>query len=385
MLFRSPETAPAAVTQPVAAAPAPVAAPSAAAAQVEAVLLEIVAEKTGYPADMLDPSMDIEADLGIDSIKRVQIMGALQEQYPQAGDVEPERLAELRTLGDIIGFIAGAAGEVVAAAPFVPAPQAAPSPEPAVSYPPAPGIGRAHAVLQEVPDPDTLVDAYPANPAALVIDDGSPLTGPVTAALRDRGWQVHVLTLPGVTSAAGPAHALRGWEYDELAAAVAAAGKLDLAVQFAAAPAADWAAATRRLGHALLTAKAVQPALVATAGDGRSGYLAVTRLDGACGLSARGAGPGSNTADGATALLGGVNGLVKTLAIEAPALFCRTVDFTPGQTEPNVATRVLAEISDASPALREVAYDGSGRRRTVTLAENAENAENGRASCRERV
>jgi 3-oxoacyl-(acyl-carrier-protein) synthase/malonyl CoA-acyl carrier protein transacylase/acyl carrier protein len=360
----TPETTPAptptaAVTEqtPVVAAPA---ASSAAAAEVESVLLEIVAEKTGYPADMLDPSMDIEADLGIDSIKRVQIMGALQEQYPQAGDVEPERLAELRTLGDIIGFIAGAAGEVVAAAPFVPAPPAAPSPEPTVSYPSAPGIGRAHAVLQDLPDPDTIVGAYVDQPSALVIDDGSTLTRPLTAALRDRGWQVTVLAQPGVTSAVAGAATLTSWAYEELATAVTAAGRIDLAVQFAAAPATDWATATQRLQHALLGAKAIQPALTATAGEGRSAYVAVTQLDGAAGLSG---------VDGASALLGGVNGLVKTLAIEAPALFCRTVDVARDLLEPTAVNRLLAEISDAATGLRDVAYDSVARRRTVTLAD----------------
>ena len=38
------------------------------------VLLEIVADKTGYPTDMLETDMDLEADLGIDSIKRVEIL-----------------------------------------------------------------------------------------------------------------------------------------------------------------------------------------------------------------------------------------------------------------------------------------------------------------------
>src|SRR5205823_5153009 len=92
-------------------------------------------------------------------------------------------------------------------------------------------------------------------------------------------------------------------------------------------------------------------------------------------LNVGAAGAASSTADVAGALLGGVNGLVKTLAIEAPALFCRTVDFAPSQLaelEPSIATRILAEISDASTTLRDVAYDSTGRRRTVTLADAAE-------------
>ena len=40
-------------------------------------LLEVVSDKTGYPVEMLELDMDTEADLGIDSLKRVEIVGAL--------------------------------------------------------------------------------------------------------------------------------------------------------------------------------------------------------------------------------------------------------------------------------------------------------------------
>ncbi len=37
-------------------------------------LLQVVSERTGYPSDMLGLDLNIEADLGIDSIKRVEIL-----------------------------------------------------------------------------------------------------------------------------------------------------------------------------------------------------------------------------------------------------------------------------------------------------------------------
>ena len=64
-------------------------------------MLNIVAEKTGYPNDMLELNMDLEADLGIDSIKRVEILGALQEKLPDL-QVQADELAERRTLGEIL-------------------------------------------------------------------------------------------------------------------------------------------------------------------------------------------------------------------------------------------------------------------------------------------
>ncbi|GIT72517.1 MAG: hypothetical protein Ct9H300mP28_23310 [Pseudomonadota bacterium] len=42
--------------------------------------MDIVSEKTGYPQQMLEQEMDMESDLGIDSIKRVEILGTAQEK-----------------------------------------------------------------------------------------------------------------------------------------------------------------------------------------------------------------------------------------------------------------------------------------------------------------
>jgi len=60
-------------------------------------LVAIVSEMTGYPADVLNLDMDVEADLGIDSIKRVQILVALAKEYPDL-NVEVEQTDEIRTL-----------------------------------------------------------------------------------------------------------------------------------------------------------------------------------------------------------------------------------------------------------------------------------------------
>ncbi len=68
-------------------------------------LMEVVSEKTGYPVETLEPAMDMESDLGIDSIKRVEILGAMQTLYPDLPKLKPEELAELRTLSQIIDHI----------------------------------------------------------------------------------------------------------------------------------------------------------------------------------------------------------------------------------------------------------------------------------------
>ena len=87
-------------------------------------MLEVVADKTGYPADMLSMDMDLEGDLGVDSIKRVEILGAVQEAAPELPELEPSALAELRTLGRIADALGAADAAPVhgAAAPAAAAP-----------------------------------------------------------------------------------------------------------------------------------------------------------------------------------------------------------------------------------------------------------------------
>ena len=72
---------------------------------VAEVLLQVVSEKTGYPVDMLEMEMQLDADLGIDSIKRVEILSAIQDRLPHAPAVKPEHLGTLRTLRQIAGFL----------------------------------------------------------------------------------------------------------------------------------------------------------------------------------------------------------------------------------------------------------------------------------------
>ena len=45
-------------------------------------LIRFVSVRTGYPPEMLDPEMDLEAELGVDSIKRMEILNSLQESLP---------------------------------------------------------------------------------------------------------------------------------------------------------------------------------------------------------------------------------------------------------------------------------------------------------------
>ncbi|MFA5912131.1 MAG: SDR family NAD(P)-dependent oxidoreductase [Burkholderiales bacterium] len=91
-----------AASAPVASAPAPAAPPQ---VDLAALLLSIVAEKTGYQAELLGMHMDLEADLGIDSIKRVEILAAMRDAVPALPDVQAGDMAKIRTLGDVAAYL----------------------------------------------------------------------------------------------------------------------------------------------------------------------------------------------------------------------------------------------------------------------------------------
>ena len=57
---------------------------------------------------MLNLDMQLDADLGIDSIKRVEILSAMQEKFPDAPQVQSDHLGSLKTLREIVTFMASA-------------------------------------------------------------------------------------------------------------------------------------------------------------------------------------------------------------------------------------------------------------------------------------
>jgi acyl transferase domain-containing protein/NAD(P)-dependent dehydrogenase (short-subunit alcohol dehydrogenase family)/acyl carrier protein len=102
-----------------AASPATVPSRAATVGELSSLLMRVVSEKTGYPVEMLEPGMALDADLGIDSIKRVEILSALQERMPGLPGLEAEELGAIATLRDIIARLGEAGESVVPSAPAV--------------------------------------------------------------------------------------------------------------------------------------------------------------------------------------------------------------------------------------------------------------------------
>jgi acyl transferase domain-containing protein/acyl carrier protein len=98
---KSPADVPAPVVAPKSVS-APV--PSVASDDVKQRVLALVAEKTGYPTDMLDLDLDLEADLGVDTVKQAEVFAAIRESYGISRD-DNIRLREFPTLAHVINFV----------------------------------------------------------------------------------------------------------------------------------------------------------------------------------------------------------------------------------------------------------------------------------------
>ncbi|MGY0500225.1 SDR family NAD(P)-dependent oxidoreductase [Nocardia sp. FBN12] len=349
---------------------------------VWSVLVQVVSEKTGYPPEMLAMSLDLEADLGVDSIKRVQIMGAVGERVDGVPAVGPEQVAELRTLSDIVDFVAGSAA-TGAASPGAAAADSSAAAGTSVTtgpvaathgtdtssstaYPGAQqrdtrgGIDDDPVLLRIVPvalpDIDRLDQPYATDRTALIVDHGDNTAATLATGLEQQGWTVHTASVTARDDAG-----VREWDGVTVQAAIESAlkdvARLDLCLSVLPTDS-QWLAGGHRLADTIHTATLVHDRLVATAEAGtRAAFVTLTRIDGVLGHR------GERAA--AAAVVGGVSGLVKTLAQEAPGLFCRALDLSPQLTDEAVIVSFLAELDDAAIDAREVGIDAGHARWTL--------------------
>ncbi|MBI3565223.1 MAG: SDR family oxidoreductase, partial [Elusimicrobia bacterium] len=326
--YLSAGMAPAAPAPAVAAAPAPA---SGSASETLAVLASVVADKTGYPADTLNPDMDLEGDLGIDSIKRVEILSAVAERLPGAPKVKPEHLGTLRTLRALADYLsqgtAPAAAPVAAAAPAV---EAEPSEEPCV-------LQRSVTELTPVGPRDAF--AFDKD-AVIAISRDSGLDQALALELRAKGLKAEVVALDDPRSLPAELGAL------VLVAPTRPAGK-----------GCPWTAESEAwLKKAFLLAQAAGRLMSARGGRGM--LASVTRLDGALGVEGRETDPA----------FGGVAGLVKTAAREWPRTVCRAIDLDPALTLDAAAKLLAKELAFDGPVETALNADGA---RTLALVERA--------------
>ncbi len=321
----SPTPPPMAPSSPTQAKPSPV------ETGVESILLEVIAEKTGYPVEMLELTMSLDTDLGIDSIKRVEILSALQERLPDAPAVKPEHLGTLHTLGDISQFLShqgslngqksgpvaelsGQKPDRVTELPRVPV-------EPVKVTPSAAALQRSVVQVTELIDRLRPQIELSGDSELWLSDDGSVLANELVEAFQSRGFRVRRVALTALPTDSTPK------------------GLILLAPETALTD--IW------LCHALLAVQRCGSSLR------QRGLLAtISRLDGAFGLG--GGSPWREPIDG------GLAGLAKTVQREWPEVYVKALDVAPNVA----AARIVEELLLAGPV--EVGLTAST---VVTLTE----------------
>ncbi len=326
---------------PPLAAPAPVAppAPGRTGPDLSRTILAVVAEKTGYPAEMLRLDMDLEADLGIDSIKRVEILAALEERIPGLSAITPDEIGTLHTLQQVVDRLAGGPergpGGNGGGAPAPTSAEPAPAPG---RLPDAELIGARNQTVPLAERRVLRMQACPAPPETglpgtgpyLLVDDGD-LAPALQRALEKRGATARIVPLP---------------EAAEAASKSSGTGLGGLVLIMPGSPTGAWSSTSERmLKECFRTAAAAAPALKA----GPALLATVSRMDGRFGFSGTGFNP----------VAGGLAGLPKVAALEWPQATCRALDVAPNWPAPEAAEAIASELCRPGPL--EVGLSPTGR------------------------
>ena len=347
-----------------AAPPAPAPAAPAAGRDYTAELLKISSERTGYEPDMLDLDAGIEADLGIDSIKRVEILTAFQQLCAPAEQSRVqgvmEKLTSARTLREIAGHIAAVLGGSAVAAQGMPS-----GPEPSA---PAPQVPRFILTATAKPRRQAKPQYYPGR-VCLITDDETGIASGIADELNRAGERALLLRHSPdatigtdnvfTTDLTDPAaiESLLGTIRQQHGPVGAVIHLLPLRANSSATQSnlAEWRDLVRLDVRSLYAlARAAESDLKQTGLAGGALFAAVTARGGEFGLEANGSFPPTHFA---------VADFTKTLALEFSGVLCKVVDLD--ATDPVVILRqkLLDELTSPDDTL-QVGLPGD-RRLTV--------------------
>jgi acyl transferase domain-containing protein/NAD(P)-dependent dehydrogenase (short-subunit alcohol dehydrogenase family) len=291
--------------------------------QLTSVVLAVVAEKTGYPAEMLKPEMSLDHDLGIDSIKRVEILSALQERRPDLPSVQPEQLGTLHRLSDVISLLSATSSEGGLEREETQRAAGGPLTQDGTS---AAGTGRS--LTLGIPTATPYENAgdrlrLPLGATLFVTDDGGELSRRIVQRLNQLGYRAQ-----SVAWDASARHSVPD----------------DLAGLILVAP--DRGTNDDELWHALEWTQLCGAALRRTGRSHAAVLATISRLDGRFGLG--GSGPLADPLSGALA------GLAKTVRHEWPEVSAKAVDLSPGAADLNA---LVEHLLSAGPVEAGIAPD----------------------------
>jgi len=316
--------------------------------EIEGSLLDTVSQLTGYPVEMLALDMDIEADLGIDSIKRVEILSTLEEKMPDLPPVSPDVMGTLKTLGQIVAYLSGTSTPQKSENDTIVSPslsQVKPvreslelSSQERSDFSPeylASNIGRKVVSAAKKPFVKRGVLALPNGRTVYVTDDNAGLSQAIVDQFKSLNISAEILPLDMCFEGIGNKPRLTN------------IGGLIIVAQHELQD-------DSLLKHAFSLSKSLGPDLLDSAEKGGALFATVTRLDGAFGFKGLGIDH---------PIQGGLAGLTKTAAIEWKNVCCRAFDISPfWQDHTDIAKTLVAELlyADAAESV-EVGLDSDSR------------------------
>lgn len=331
-------------------------------------LQQMASERTGYPADLLDPAQDLEADLGVDSIRRTDLVQAFIDSLSWPAGARPsadlaDRVVRAHSINEIVDLVLGsfapglAPGEAVSGAAMNVAAEAVRDVVADAAAESGAGLCPSFG-CESVAAPLPLAAPASMPGAVLVTEDTLGAAALAVDQLIQLGISAHLVARADLESAEALERRIAAIRY--VAGPIGGVLHLAPAAPFdgAAASTADWQT------RAQIDVKAFFDILRALAADG-----AATR-DGLRIVSASLMG-GSYGRDGSFGLGsptgGAAVGLLRCLALEWPGAKVRAVDLGAGMPASEIARVLVAELRHADTHM-EVGYpDGARRAFGVTV------------------
>nr|WP_145952235.1 type I polyketide synthase [Paludisphaera borealis] len=325
--------------------------------QITERLLGIVSERTGYPEEMLSLDADLEADLGIDSIKRVEIAGTLVRSLamPEGRSPDIEKLTVSRSLREVIDHLDSFIHQAGEGEREATEDDHRPFDEARTGH----GVGRFALKSVVAPPIAATADLARGGPV-VIVDDETGVGRRLASLLSDQ--ERHVVRI--VSGAGAPtnesgvvtADLRRPDEVARLVGELHDHGPVAALIHLSALRT-DVPAAEAGLTSLYLMSRALGPDLERAAANGGGAVLAASRMGGSFAVD----GPAQHFSPEA----GGLAGFLKSLAHERPTVRIKSVDLPPAEPDV-VADWLLAELM-ANDRLVEVGYR-DGRRSTLELA-----------------
>ena len=307
-------------------------------------ILALVSEKTGYPQEMLDLELDLEADLGIDTVKQAELFATIREHYgiPRQEDLI---LADYNTLAKIITFVLTSVSEIQDQTNVSPEEETEALAESEVK------------LVRRVPRPVLRPKLDLCLPTGVTLSSGDTvlLIGDQNSLLGAIKEHLNGMQVKAVVESPESAFART---YDESIKGVFFLAGLEKSGNFE-----DLDLETLK---ALLDRRVYSLYRLMNSANSFEFLIAITQSDGLHGYG---------KSDQKLSLHGGISGFCKSLALEVETLLVKVVDFESDVDPAWMAEKTISEVT-ADPAVVEVGWHGKERMTIVALPEDRPKSHN---------